>query len=727
MRFDEFVVKIYDQNNKNFLGTGFFIESSLLISCAHVLEARRQVSIKSERSNDFFLAEIKKTISVHDLVILSSEHTPSEVLDNVHPLVISADVDLTSVNLRAYGYPTECRGEPQRLEYSGIAKDAEVGDLLTFQNASGIRRGYSGAPVITCNGCLVGIIIDYPATGGTDKAFAVPAEVLRNDFPELFHKTRAINRNQPFKFNSDTTFFSGRDEEISALREFLEKPSHYSVLWWAIMGAGGSGKSRLAYELCLQVEPDWRVHIIHRNHPLSYQYFEGVYLHDKRDVLLIIDTAISDLSCVAKWISARNEENSTRKVRVLFLRREILNAHEDPLWVRSIIDTDMHMADYLYNESFVHLDVLQRGSVQTIIESYISIMKPDFKIELDDINLLITSLDSFDSLHRPLLAMFIADAYINGEDPFSWGEEKLLEYTYKRERNIIWDKIEQAFNIKYQDNSDFYKEIELAYTSATIQGKSQVSNAAFKLIGMEKKQFLSRLENYGITQESNVTSIEPDIVGEYFVLRNFMELRMIPTNEDFYVRFFRDLYMLLNVKYENVLREMLFVVGQNSMGIIPVAYAQGLYELTINPDIKLSTAVNAMNCLLRVVPTDKAMGICDFRMAEYLAKGLVNISLRQSFEQANVTLEIIHRLYRSNLVFSNGRNGYFLAEPFARGLMILNEGRWFKEFLNDLKEIYESHSERNEAVKELIHDYVDYLLDVETTYKRDEILGIVSG
>ncbi len=55
-----------------------------------------------------------------------------------------------------------------------------------------------------------------------------------------------------FNYRQRTSNFVGRGEEISKLMEFFFSDSNFS--WWAITGRGGVGKSRLALELCLELE-----------------------------------------------------------------------------------------------------------------------------------------------------------------------------------------------------------------------------------------------------------------------------------------------------------------------------------------------------------------------------------------------------------------------------------------------------------------------------------------
>ena len=57
--------------------------------------------------------------------------------------------------------------------------------------------------------------------------------------------------------------FQGRRDELDALRGFLDDPRVF--LWWILTASGGSGKTRLALELCLRAHADgWRGGFLHR-------------------------------------------------------------------------------------------------------------------------------------------------------------------------------------------------------------------------------------------------------------------------------------------------------------------------------------------------------------------------------------------------------------------------------------------------------------------------------
>lgn len=72
-------------------------------------------------------------------------------------------------------------------------------------------------------------------------------DIDRKKYQELDYHLSKMDRSitNRFVYNYDVFLFVGRKEELNLLRKFCKDKDK---LWWAITGAGGSGKSRLAYE-----------------------------------------------------------------------------------------------------------------------------------------------------------------------------------------------------------------------------------------------------------------------------------------------------------------------------------------------------------------------------------------------------------------------------------------------------------------------------------------------
>lgn len=86
-------------------------------------------------------------------------------------------------------------------------------------------------------------------------------DIDRKKYQELDYHLSKMDRSitNRFVYNYDVFLFVGRKEELNLLRKFCKDKDK---LWWAITGAGGSGKSRLAYEFEKELKNNSGIFII---------------------------------------------------------------------------------------------------------------------------------------------------------------------------------------------------------------------------------------------------------------------------------------------------------------------------------------------------------------------------------------------------------------------------------------------------------------------------------
>lgn len=170
--------------------------------------------------------------------------------------------------------------------------------------------------------------------------------------------------------------FCGRKRELGQLHAFLECDSH--ILWWAVTGQGGAGKSRLAYESM-------------KHMPVGFFAFflaSGTDVEDAAqfcpfcDTLVIVDYVLGNEERIARIIDAlcdtfEQEENRCFKLRLLLLERE--NLTTSGTWYNTLEQdfhydarSRFHSAEYRANPSvwthdFLYLDDLDRDAVLELI------------------------------------------------------------------------------------------------------------------------------------------------------------------------------------------------------------------------------------------------------------------------------------------------------------------------------------------------------------------------
>lgn len=103
-------------------------------------------------------------------------------------------------------------------------------------------------------------------------------------------------------------------------------------------------------------------------------------------------------------------------------------------------------------------------------------------------------------------------------------------------------------------------------------------------------------------------------------------------------------------------------------------------------------------------------------MGQYLAKGSFNIILKQKPYVAISTLLTLERLYKKNQT-------YAFAEPYAKGLMVVNEGQWYSFVLSELLIIYNKfyQSKDGERLNDVIDEYYLYLQSTTTNYTKEQL------
>jgi hypothetical protein len=121
--------------------------------------------------------------------------------------------------------------------------------------------------------------------------------------------------------------FVGRDDLFLELRAWLDQETDISV--HALIGRAGSGKTRLALELCKSVDSDfsakgpWLAGFLSpRDVPLVAEMLVTHSFAWERSTLLVIDYAAQTHSALARWLDRLAYERLTNKLRFLLLERE---------------------------------------------------------------------------------------------------------------------------------------------------------------------------------------------------------------------------------------------------------------------------------------------------------------------------------------------------------------------------------------------------------------------
>ena len=334
--------------------------------------------------------------------------------------------------------------------------------------------------------------------------------------------------------------YFGREQEKLQLRDFLI--SHGSFKWWLVCGAGGSGKSRLALELCrcalghekLQgFTQAWQAGFIDARN-ISREDWES--WAPTQDTLLVFDYAASampekdnvSLADILVMLAEKVQSTGSVRIRVLLLEREYKDTTEvlQP-WYANL--TRNPGARYTHVGAQEFQRPLELGYNTDDAASCVwQIMKHTFDSQSPPLTSIpqeqemLDLLRGIDPFMRPLFAVLLAEAVAEGlrqEIPCTqWDKEALVRYVIERTYTNYW----QPRGISVADM--------LALALATVCGGLEIPskvllekiNAIAEASGAEQVD-LSRLKSVGLVKKNErgvsvITSLQPDIIGELFVL-----------------------------------------------------------------------------------------------------------------------------------------------------------------------------------------------------------------
>lgn len=169
----------------------------------------------------------------------------------------------------------------------------------------------------------LGIRAIYYPKGHHEAVRVILEKILEDTNPEAYQLleeyTGGIQTTSPsnaFHFRTEMTSFHGRKEEMQELRSFCESTDKFK--WWAITGAGGSGKSRLAAEFTKEMEQaGWRCFWLDKG---NWKYIKNNQLAEK--TLIVIDYAQTYEEELGDWIEILAERERSLPIRILMIERD---------------------------------------------------------------------------------------------------------------------------------------------------------------------------------------------------------------------------------------------------------------------------------------------------------------------------------------------------------------------------------------------------------------------
>jgi trypsin-like peptidase len=171
-------------------GTGCFVSSGLILTCAHVVGSTKSGKVQVSWQGKQYTATISRLLESLDLALLTLEEPFPD-----HPCVyLDGEVHLHD-NLYSFGY-TEAYpgGESTTLEFEGWAEREFEGHTLLKLKEGQTVPGMSGAPLLNeRTGTVPGIIRISRGRSSDLGARAIPTAEIFEKWPDLKDKRDAFH------------------------------------------------------------------------------------------------------------------------------------------------------------------------------------------------------------------------------------------------------------------------------------------------------------------------------------------------------------------------------------------------------------------------------------------------------------------------------------------------------------------------------------------------------
>lgn len=510
--------------------------------------------------------------------------------------------------------------------------------------------------------------------------------LLEETDPEAYHKLcRHIGAQDQNVFANRFTYKSrfvpmvGRKSELDQLLHFFEDERMF--LWWAVIGPGGSGKSRLVYDfICEYLPTGYSVKYIQLEEYTNLSKLNSG-LTDK--CFLIADYVQAYTKQFGDWIEYLAESKRSLPLRLLLIERANESSeHEDNFWGKDLFRKDLvcrscycieqNTLSYSYHRNqpkFLFLKALSDKELMTIMERYFQSMKnicgfvpEEMRMKRSELSaktkeMLLEKLKIIDPhLHRPLYILLLTDAYLYMGNPEKWSRNEILQYVVEHER----EQLRKALLLMKNDAREDEKLLELCIKIkciATIlqdvtlqQLQDEICSNDWGIIEKKADSFPSVkkfFQRIGLAEGNFIFAVKPDLIGEYAVCRWLLEqeekmvydLLMIlwrfpKRTAMFFEKLFSDYEDLLNRKpaYWN-----LFFPDEVTLEDYAVHAYTRLLSIAVRKCRNYKKSFRMLNLLIAIYEQWKA----NTDIQVLMAKGLVNFSDNHYHEPGSYIIQVM--------------------------------------------------------------------------------------
>lgn len=519
-------------------------------------------------------------------------------------------------------------------------------------------------------------------------------------------------------FDSDYFPFSGRDVELKRLEDYCAAEGR--ILWWAVTGPGGMGKSRLVYEFCKRKQADgWKTERFEahpsRGSPVRSLEELAAWTPDISKTIVVLDDVQAHMETVCSWLSRMDRTARSEDLRILLLERDGKNL-DSASWLGANPCGD-GLDEWCYDENFLHLEPMTDDDLMEIMDNYAAAAGKKLSARR-----LLNVLERVDpELKRPLYAIAIADARCQGKDPVDWDQIKILDTLLVRELDFHFNRLQGIDDRKKNLSKKLRTELETLLARACICGflpLEKVDMTSFPALQkrieraeMDASEFFDRLGllqtvqflAYKVDKYANqidnskeegteqvITLSCPDLIKEHLVLKQVFDknnLDLLPDGwqqDPGHLLFLRRLW----VDYPERLKDQAafwdrFFGAEPPDGLSAWIYGDLLWGCTT---LFRDYAPQAADCLKGLYDVNRK----DRHIAGFYAKGLFNLSCDQKPEDCAVTIDQLEKLHLEH------ENWQEIALGYAKGLVNLSCDQMIEDrtaTVGRLEKLYLAHED----------------------------------